>query len=104
MTTPYTASRPTIDEVAMCTVTEFNEDSGLRVTVDEYGLDGFLMLTELHNKKIRGPVSNFLKVGTQLPLSVVDPGTGDGSVFLSKKGVKDQQAKDCKTRYMLNNS
>jgi translation initiation factor 2 alpha subunit (eIF-2alpha) len=103
MTTVYPVSRPTVDEVTMCTVTEFNENAGLRVSVDEYGLDGFLMLSELHNKKIRGPISNFLKVGTQLPLSVVDQGKGDGAVFLSKKDVKEQQVKECKTRYQLNN-
>jgi len=100
--TTYT-SRPAVDEITMCTVTEFNEDSGFRVRVDEYGLDGFLMLSELHNKKIRGPISNFLKVGTQLPLTVVDPGSDDGAVFLSKKDVKEQQCKECKTRYLLNN-
>lgn len=103
MTTMYPASRPTVDEVTMCTVTEFNEHTGFSVTVDEYDLDGFLMLTDLHSKKIRGPISNFLKVGTQLPLSVVDSGKGDGAVFLSKKDVKEQQVKECKIRYLLNN-
>lgn len=99
----YPVSRPTVDEVTMCTVTEFSENTGFSVTVDEYDLDGFLMLSELHTKKIRGPISNFLKVGTQLPLSVVDPGKGDGAVFLSKKDVNEQQVKECKIRYLLNN-
>jgi len=103
MTIMYPASRPTVDEVTMCTVTEFSENTGLSVSVDEYDLAGFLMLTDLHSKKIRGPISNFLKVGTQLPLSVVDPGKGDGAVFLSKKDVKEQQVKECKIRYLLNN-
>lgn len=97
----YATSHPSVGEVTMCTVTEYNEGAGFNVHLDEYDLDGFIMLIELHNKKIRGPISGFLKIGTQLPLSVLD--SDSDQVYLSKKDVKEDQVKQCKERYALNN-
>lgn len=99
----YETSRPTTDEVTMCTVIEYNDQAGFRVRLDEYDLEGFLMLVELHNKKIRGPISSFLKINTQLPLVVIDSGSVDGQVYLSKKAVKSLHSKACKERFILNN-
>lgn len=96
----YENEYPDIDDVTMCTVTDYDPVSGFRVTLDEYDKDGFLMLTELHNKKIRVPVASFLKVGTQLPLIVTD--SGPSGTYLSKKGVKPDMAKVGRTRFALN--
>lgn len=98
-----TTSRPAVDEVTMCTVTNFDEQSGFSVHLEEYDLDGLLVLRELHNKKIRVPLASFLKVNTRLPLMVVDSGYGDGKVYLSKKIVKSDQIKACILNYQLNN-
>jgi translation initiation factor 2 alpha subunit (eIF-2alpha) len=99
----YETVRPKVDEITMCTVTEYNDGVGFTVSLDEYDQQGFLMLVELHNKKIKVPFSSFLKVGTQLPLSVLDPGLEDGQAYLSKKDVKGAQGKACKSRFQLNN-
>lgn len=98
----YSAPRPEVDEVTMCTVTQYNDQVGFEVNLDEYDLTGFVVLIELHSKKIRGPISSFLKVGDQLPLMVLDSGT-EGQVYLSKKDVKPAQIAECKERFILNN-
>ena len=92
--------RPGMDEVTMCTVTSYNEQTGFNVTLDEYDLEGLIALVDLNAKKIRGPISSFLKTGEQLPLVVIDPGV-DGIVYLSRKDVKADQAKLCCDRYAL---
>ena len=99
----YKELRPEVDQVTMCTVTEYNEGIGFSIQLDEYNQEGFLMLVELHNKKIRVPFSSFLKVGTRLPLLVLDSGSEDSQAYLSKKGVKQNQIKECKLRFQLNN-
>jgi translation initiation factor 2 alpha subunit (eIF-2alpha) len=93
-------SRPEMDEVTMCTVISYNEQTGFNVMLDEYDLEGLVALVDLNSKKIRGPVSSFLKTGEQMPLLVIDPGV-DGIVYLSKKDVKPQKAKICSDRYAL---
>jgi translation initiation factor 2 alpha subunit (eIF-2alpha) len=87
----------------MCTVTDFDCNSGFTVHLDEYDLNGLLVLRELHNKKIRVPLASFLKVGTQLSLMVIDAGSEDGPVYVSKKIVKSDQIKACKLHFQLNN-
>ena len=89
-----------MDEVTMCTVISYNEQTGFNVMLDEYDLEGLVALVDLNSKKIRGPVSSFLKTGEQMPLLVIDPGV-DGIVYLSKKDVKPQKAKICSDRYAL---
>jgi translation initiation factor 2 alpha subunit (eIF-2alpha) len=97
----YGSSRPDVGDITMCTVTQYITDSGFNVRLEEYDLDGFLVLAELHNKKIKVPFSSFLKVGTQLPLAVI---SDEGSqLYLSKKDVKPEQATECNTRFILNN-
>lgn len=96
----YSNDHPDKDQVTMCTVTDFDPVSGFRVKLDEYDTEGFLMLRDLHNRKIRVPVSSFLKVGTQLPLMVLE--SSSSGIYLSKKDVKSDMSKAAKTRFALN--
>lgn len=95
---------PEVGEVTMCTVTGY-EGSLYNVTLDEYDMCGCLPVSELSRKKIKVPVSTYLKRGTRLPLAVtgVLPGFA-GIAFLSKKDVTDAEAQTCKDIYQLNNS
>lgn len=95
---------PEIDQVTMCTVMDCDPNIGFTIHLDEYDMDGFLELKELSNKKIRKSVSSFLKVGTQLPLSVIDVTHDEDNtrVVMSKKSVDKGSISLCKERFSLN--
>jgi translation initiation factor 2 alpha subunit (eIF-2alpha) len=91
---------PTVNEITMCTVTAFNPDTGFDVHLDEYNIEGFMVLKELSSKKIKKSISSFLKIGTQLPLCVLE--MSDDRAIMSKKDVNSENCQDCKDRYDLN--
>ncbi len=91
---------PSLAEVTMCTVLECNPDTGFIVNLDEYDREGFLMLRELSSKKIKTSVASFLKVGTSLPLQIID--IDDTQICLSKKDVKKDEKKRSTSRFGLN--
>lgn len=91
---------PSLAEVTICTVLECNPETGFIVNLDEYNKEGFLMLRELSSKKIRTTVASFLKVGTQLPLQIID--IDETQICLSKKDVKPNEKKRSLTRFGLN--
>lgn len=97
----YENKYPNKDEVTICTVREFVPNAGFRVHLDEYDLDGLIPLAELHTKKIRVPLPNFLKTGSQIPL-VVHETSDTGTVYLSKKEVRKSMATEAKQRFILN--
>ena len=92
--------QPSLAEVTMCTVLECNPDTGFVVKLDEYDREGFLMLRELSSKKIKTSIASFLKVGTRLPLQIID--IDDTQICLSKKDVKPNEKKRSSSRFGLN--
>lgn len=97
----YTNSLPDIGEIVMCTVTQYNDDSGYTATLDEYDIDGLMAIHELSNKKIKKNISSFLKIGDQYPLEVIDLDS-TGRAYLSKKNIKADESQLCKVNYGLN--
>jgi translation initiation factor 2 alpha subunit (eIF-2alpha) len=96
----YQDQFPKVHEITMCTVISCDPATGFIVNLDEYDVEGFLVNKELSAKKIRKTISSFLKVGTQLPLSVIEANIS--SMTLSKKDVRGTSDKDCLARYQLN--
>ena len=96
----YTKQYPALGDITICTVTSYDPNSGFTVHMDEYDDNGFMMSKELSTKYIRKSIASFLKIGTQLPLEVVD--INDTYVSLSKKRVSSQDKKVATHRYELN--
>lgn len=84
----------------MCTVISFDDSVGFYVRLDEYDLTALLPLKELSSKKIRKSLASFLKIGTQLPLCVME--VDDSSIVMSKKGFQTSAIPGSKERYGLN--
>ena len=91
---------PSLSEVTMCTVIECNPSIGFNIHLDEYNKDGILMLRELSNRKIKTSIGSFLKVGTTLPLQIID--IDQDQILLSKKDVKPKEKKHSTTIFGLN--
>lgn len=96
----YSDPVPTVNEITMCTIVACNPETGFDVHLDEYNLNGFLILKELSTKNIRKSISSFLRVGTQLPLSVIE--VDNLNIVMSKKDVKGNSEKLCRERFQLN--
>lgn len=97
----YPSKHPEVHEVTMCTVVSFDDSTGFYVQLDEYdNQKALLPLKELSNKKIRKSITSFLKIGTQLPLCVIE--VDDDGIVVSKKGLRASAISSCKERYSLN--
>ena len=96
----YKTDQPHIDEHVMCTVQEFNPDTGFKVTLNEYNdKEGLLTLKELHKKKIKKSIASFLRIGQQLVLCVQEV---EGIyITLSKKCVDEETSKAVTEYYSI---
>jgi translation initiation factor 2 alpha subunit (eIF-2alpha) len=89
---------PVNEEIVMCTVTNFDPNTGFTVTLNEYNDKiGLLPLKELHKKRIRKNIASFLKLNKEYPLMVIDA----DSITLSKKSLRDSDVNDMQVYYHL---
>ena len=94
----YNRNVPILGESVMCTVVSYDEGTGFNVSLDEYdSCEALLMLKNLHSKKIKKNVASFLKIGEQLPLTVIS--IEDDSVYVSKKDIKEHEIEICKSYF-----
>lgn len=100
----YYEGLPDEDEIVMCTITSFTPEVGFNAVLEGYihdgrPLTGLLSIPELSNRRIRKNPASVLKIGTEIPLMVLD--NDPAAILLSKKYVKQPQAETCRDLHRL---
>jgi len=93
----YPSEFPKVGDIVMVKITEIGEDM-IYCNILEYDRLGMLSYSEISRRKVRR-VRQFIRVGNQEAMEVIDVNLDKGYIDLSRKQISDADTETCLAKY-----